>query len=116
MSFAKLHNTPSASFNFATPDSFEYRKPSELVAANGTDKVYKVNALYINKKGQFGDEPVIITDECIVNAPSHLSDAVKGILLDDNSVKMINDGKVGFKLYQYENKFGTQYSVSWVDL
>lgn len=116
MSFAKLHNTAVASFNFETPAHFTYQKPVDLAQEKGLDHVYKVNAIYINRKGKYGDEPVIITDECIVNAPSHLVDTVKNILTDENSVKLINDGKVGFKLYEYENKKGVQHGLTWVDL
>ncbi len=116
MSFAKLHNTPSAAFTFITPEGFTYEKPVDLVKVNGLDKVYKVNALYINKKGQFGDEPVVITDDCIVNAPAHLVEAVKVILFDEKSVQMINDGKVGFKFYEYKNSKGNQIGLTWVDL
>ncbi len=116
MSFAKLHNTAVANFNFETPAHFTYQKPIDLVQENGIENVYKVNAIYINKKGKYGDEPVVITDECIVNAPSHLVDTVKNILLDDHSVQLINDGKVGFKFYEYKNSKGDQIGLTWVDL
>lgn len=116
MSFAKKHNTVVTHFDFETPSDFDYKKPANLIVEYGEDKVYPVKAIYINKKGQFGDEPVIVTDEFIVNAPSHLVDSIKEIFEDENSVKLINEGKVGFKLYSYENKFGTQYSVTWVDV
>lgn len=116
MSFAKLHNVAIAHFDFETPSDFEYKKPAHLVVEHGVDKVYPVKALYINKKGQYGDEPVIVTDEFILNAPSHLVDSVKGILLDEKSVKMINDGKVGFKFYEYKNSKGNQVGVTWVDI
>ncbi len=116
MSFANLHNAVIAVFNFDTPEHFTYEKPIDLVKENGLEKVYKVNAIYINKRGKYGDEPVVVTDECIVNAPSHLVDAVKGILVDDKSVQMINDGKVGFKFYEYKNAKGDQIGLTWVDL
>lgn len=116
MSFANKHNVVVASFDFETPDNFEYKKPANLIAEFGDDKVYPVKAIYINKKGKFGDEPVIITDEFILNAPSHLAESCKVILQDETSVKMINDGKVGFKLYGYTNNFGQQYGVTWVDV
>lgn len=115
MSFANKHNAKANPFTFATPDSHEYMKPADLVAQNGVDSVYKLNAIYVNKKGQFGDEPVFITDNEIVNAPSHMMETVNNILNDDESVKMIVDGKVTFKFYEYRNKKGDQVGITFLD-
>lgn len=115
MSFANKHNAKANPFTFVTPESHEYMKPVDLVAQNGIDAIYKLNAIYVNKKGQFGDEPVFITDNEIVNAPSHMMDTVNNILNDDESVKMIVDGKVTFKFYEYKNKKGDQVGITFLD-
>lgn len=113
--FASKHNAKPNPFTFKTPDSHQYVKPSDLVASNGLDKVYKLNAIYVNKKGAYGDEPVFVTDDEIVNAPSSMMESVNGILNDSESINLIIDGQVYFKLYEYENKYGTQHSIAWVD-
>lgn len=114
MSFANKHNFKP--FTYKTPESHEFVKPAELVARNGIETTYTLRAMYVNKGGQFGDEPVFITDDFILNAPSHLVSSVKEIINDGESTQLVNDGQVAFKLYEYENKFGKQYGVTWVDV
>ena len=64
---------------------FEYDKTKEREYTNlqnlfnrfGNDKVYIVHALFINTKSRFGDSPIIVTSDYMVNAPKHLLDTVK---------------------------------------
>lgn len=114
-SFAKKHNVKPSPFTFQTPENHPYKKPIELVTEFGLDKTYKVNAFYINKGGKFGDEPVIVTDDFILNAPSHLVGMVKEVLEDSESINLVLDGQVYFKFYEYENSKGSQVGVTWVD-
>lgn len=117
MSIANKYNKGSG-FNFKVPETFEYVSPEELYKANGENHVYLVKALYINRKSQYGDAPVIVTDECMVNAPSHLLDTVNDMLQDEELIEAVNNDLFGFKIYQYNtNKAkGTYYSVKWVDI
>ena len=114
-SFANKHNAKPNPFPFVTPDTHEYKKPAQLVAENGINAVYRLNAIYVNKKGAYGDEPVLVTDNELVNAPSSLMESINGILDDSESINLIIDGQVSFKLYEYQNKYGLQHGVSWVD-
>lgn len=114
-SFANKHNAKPNPFTFETPEHFQYSKPETLVVTNGIDETYKLNAIYVNKKGQFGDEPVFVTDNELVNAPSHMMDTVNEIMNDSESINLIIDGQVHFKFYEYKNKFGKQYGITWVD-
>ena len=116
MSFAKKYNVVKPSFDFKPSDDAEYIKPSELVQLNGIDAAYQLRACYINKKGLYGNEPVLITDAFLVNAPTHFAETVENVLKDANAVKLINTGKVGFKFYEYENRYGKQYGIQWVDM
>lgn len=117
MSFAKRFNTPTANFDFDMKGKdLPFCSLKDLAHANGLDAVYQIKMLYINKKGKHGDSPCIVTPHNIVNAPSHLLDTVIDILNDTPSINIINDGYAGFKLYQYENKFGKQLSIEWVDI
>lgn len=115
-SFAKRFNTPTANFDFEMPENHEYIDLRSLASQRGLDEAYVVRMLYINKKGKFGDNPVVVTDDHLVNLPSHLLETVKDILTDAPSISMINNGEVGFKIYQYNNQFGDQYSIEWIDI
>ena len=117
MSFAKRFNTPTASFTFEMDGkTLPFCDLRALANQNGIDAVYQVKMLYIGKGGKFGDAPCIVTANNIINAPANMLNVVKEILSDQASVNIINDGYAGFKLYEYENKFGTQYAVEWVDI
>lgn len=114
--FANKHNTKPNPFTFKTPEGHPYTKPYELVGVNGLDATYIVRALYINKGGKFGDEPVIVTDGFTLNAPHSMVDMVAAIIDDGESTQLINSGVVAFKLYEYTNKYGKQHGVTWVDV
>lgn len=115
--FAGKHNPGITKlFHFEIPKGFEYVDFATMARKYGIDNPFKVNAIYINIKGKYGDQPVIATDNELVNAPHHLTDNAREIMSDGESVAMINDGVVGFYLYEYENKYGTQYSLEWCDL
>lgn len=81
-------------------------------------EVFTVHGLYINTKGNFDDAPVAALDECYVNLPAHLCESVREILRDSKAIKAINEGKVGFTIYSYEQRrFNkTCYSIRWVDI
>ena len=116
MSFAKRFNTAKTRFEYQAPDNTPFFKPAELVAKNGIDKVYTLKACYVNKKGLYGNEPVLITEDCFINAPAHIAEVVEQVVKDENSIKLVNLNKVGFKFYEYENKYGQQFGIEWVDL
>ena len=116
MSFAKKFNTAKAQFTFEPNENTPFFKPSELVALNGIDMVYPLKGCYLNKKGLYGNEPVLITETHFINAPSHLAETIANVLKDENAVKLVNLNKVGFKFYEYENKYGTQLGIEWIDL
>jgi len=113
--FAKKHNAGVRLFLFDIPEHFTYKDLKQMAAEYGLKAEHKVNAIYINKKGLYGDQPVIATNNELVNAPHHMTEQVKEILADAESVNLVNGGYVGFKLYTYENKHGTQYAIEWID-
>lgn len=116
MSIANKYNSATVKFNFEIPETYVFAKPSDLVQAHGINHIHKVRSLYINTKGKYGNEPVIVTDTCLLNAPSHVCDVVQAMLTDDETIKAINDGKLGFHFYEYQNQYGNQYSLVWRDL
>ena len=117
MSIANKYNKTKM-FNFVIPTEYGYITLSELYSKNGKDKVYPIKAMYINKKSRYGDSPIVATDECLVNLPSHLLDTVKQMINDEEVVDAVNENKLGFTIYQYENKQNKElcFSVNWNDL
>ena len=116
MSFANKHNTKPSPFTFKTPEMHPFVKTLDLVEQNGIDAVYTIRAMYVNKGGKFGDEPVIVTDDFILNAPHHLVNVVKEIIDDGESTQLVNSGQAAFKLYEYKNAKGNQLGVTWCDV
>lgn len=118
MKFSEKYNKGSRVFDIETKD-FVFAKLSELYAIN-KDNVHILDGLYINNGGNFDDHPVaILSDErWLVDLPSHMTDTVKDVLNDAESIDLIKKGCVGFKIRQYtDKKYGkTCYSVEWVDL
>ena len=116
MSFAKRFNTAKTRFEYQAPDNTPFFKPVELVVKNGIEKVYTLKGCYVNKKGLYGNEPVLITEHCFINAPAHIAEIVEQVVKDENYINLVNLNKVGFRFYEYENKYGLQFGIEWVDL
>lgn len=115
---ANKYNKQNNIFTFKTPVDFEYTTLDVLFNDNSQSYVYPVKSLFLNKKSRYGTHPVVITDHELVDLPKHLLDTVKDMIADDECVSAINNGKVGFQIYQYiDSKYKkTCYSVTWVDI
>lgn len=111
MSFAKKYNHSTPRFAYDTAGK-DFVKMSELEIG----KVYKVNAVWINKKSKFGDCPVIGSDKFMVGIPKHMLNDVCNILADDEAVADISNGKVGFSVRTYEKNGGLFFTISWEDI
>lgn len=103
-------------FDYDNTVEREFISFKELVNEHGIGKVYPIQAIFINDKSKFGDAPVLISNEFMVNAPQHLLETAKEMIADDNLVDMVNQGKVGFELYAYKGKNGNGISCNWVEL
>lgn len=114
MSFASKYNKRKL-FNVDTTD-FEYINTADLVKKDGIGKKYPLTAIYINSKSKYGESPVFATDKCLVNIPSHMTETAKQILEDDEAIQQINDGQVGFKLYEYTKDDKPYIGVEFVDM
>ncbi len=118
MGIANKYNRTKV-FKFSIPAEYKYVSLSELYQRNGKDMIYPVKAIYINTKSRYNDAPVVATDKELVNFPAHLTDTVKQMLQDDEVIDAVNDGKLGFQIYQYENKYQGHklyFSINWVDM
>lgn len=118
MAFSASKFNKEQKFTFKTPDDFKFTTLDEQFTKNGESEKYKVNALYMNTKSIYGEHPVAVTDNAMVDFPKHLAPTVKEMINDDEAVKAINDGKVGFTIYTYIDKkyHKTCYSVKWIDI
>lgn len=116
MSFASKFNK-GALFTYDISNIDLYFKLKDLGASN---HIFPVRALFINTKGRYADHPQVACDGYFVSLPAHLTDTAKEILKDEEAVKAINDGVVGFMIYAYQYMNGkekaTGYSVKWLDL
>ena len=111
--FDKYDHDPLFTFN--APEDADWYKLSDLVKRDGTGKVYPLKAMYINNKGKFGPNPVLITEHELVSAPEHLTNDVEDMLGRPELVQYINEGHAGFSIYEYSNSFGKAYSINWVE-
>lgn len=106
MSFAEKHNKTRI-FEIET-EGLEYLKPEEAFNRYGKDAVYKLDALFINRKGNYDDAPVAVVttnnDQFMLNMPAHMTEEVEKILTDSSDIKDIKAGKVGIKLRPYHQK------------
>lgn len=118
MKFSEKYNKGARVFDIETKN-FEFATLGGLYAIDA-DKVYKVDGLYINKKGMYDPHPVAIVSDLgrLVDLPSHMTDTVNDVLNDAESIDLIKKGNVGFKIRQYrDEKYGKMcYSAEWVDL
>ena len=103
-------------FDYELTDKHEYRKLEELYKEN-KDGVYGVRLLYTNKKSMYGENEVVVTDDYIINLPKHLTETVEKIKNNEDYLKLINEGKFIFNIYEYEYRQGKEtkkaYSVNW---
>jgi len=103
-------------FDFETPKHFEYKNLKELFNPN-IDNTFKINAMFINTKSKFGNAPVVVTDNELINLPMHLTGTVEQMISDDEIVQAVNNGKAGIEIYEYtSNKWGTHYSVEFIEI
>ena len=118
MAFSASKFNKGSKFTFKTPDNFQYNTLDVLYSQYGNEVVFPVKALYLNDKGKFGTHPVVVTDKELVDLPKHMTETVREIMADDEAVDAINNGKVGFTVYQYiDSKYKrTCYSITWVDV
>ena len=103
-------------FDYELTDNHEYKSLKELYKEN-KDGVYIVRMFYTNKKSLYGENEVVVTDDYIINLPKHLTETVEKIVNNEDYVKLINEGKFVFNIYEYEYKLGKEvkkaYSVNW---
>lgn len=118
MSFANKYNKGNVIFDIDITD-FSFMKLSDVYTGYGKN-VIQVDGLYINKKGKFNPHPVAINveEKMLIDLPEHMTETVKEILKDGESISLIKRGCVGLRATKYTDKKykKTCYSAEWVDL
>ena len=106
MSFAEKHNKTRI-FDVET-EGLEYVKPEYAFNKCGRDAVYRLDALFINRKGNYDDAPVAVVtinnEKFMLNMPAHMTEEVEKILADSEDINDIKSGRVGIKLRPYHQK------------
>lgn len=119
MSFAAKYNKGSK-FDIDTT-GFEYRNLDTLKES----QVIIIRGLFINEKRtkrKKWDSPVVIASDCYYNLPTYLTDQVRDMLADPETIQDINDGKCGMKRRNYTYKDADTgedvdgIGVEWVDV
>ncbi len=115
-SFASAFNK-FGKFEYDTTN-FEYKSLKDLYTEYGKEQVYPVTSCHVNTKSKFGDSPVISTLDCHVNLPAHMLQTINDILASSDAIQAINDGCVGFSIYEYVSSTynRTCYSIRFVDI
>ena len=102
-------------FKYDNEKERNYTSLIELANEYGLKPVYEIHAFFINTKSKFGNAPIIVIENHFVNAPHHLLETVQNMIADEEIIQLVNDRKLGFKIYDYNGKNGHGYSVEWVE-
>lgn len=94
-----------------------FKMSEDEKATTGKKPVFTITGIFINNKSKFGPRPFVSTPGFLVDLPSHMLDTAKEMLTDDELIKEINDGKVGFTVRAYySNRYNKDcFSVDFVD-
>jgi len=105
MSFASKYNALSARQGFSIDTTgFQYKTLKDLYNPKQPNRAFALRGVFINTKSQFGEQPILITDRCFVNAPRFMLDTIKEMMQDPEAIEAMENGLAGFSIYQYENK------------
>lgn len=94
----------------------EFKSLKDLYFENGSGKEYEVRGVY-TYSSKYGESCFIKSDGYNIQLPNHLTETVKQIRDDEESVNQINSGDVVVTIYsyglpdKYPNK--TFYSISF---
>lgn len=103
------HQTVAPNFDFPEKER-DFVKLAELYP----NKKYNILAVFINKKGKFGDQGLFVIDDYQVNLPPHLLDLAHDLRQDQEIIDAINNRELAFEIYQYNGKNGVGYSLNLV--
>lgn len=106
------HQNVVANFDFPEKER-EFKKLEELHKQQPKAR-YTILAVFINKKGKFGDQGIFVTNDFQVNLPPHLLELSQELRQDDEIIEAINKRELAFEIYEYNGKNGKGYSINLV--
>lgn len=88
---------------------------AEIYAKQGnTPLVFE--AILLSNKGKYGMSALVVMENSSAWLPSHMTDTVKEILKDDETVEDIKAGKCAISVREYEKEGRVLYSVDFVEV
>lgn len=95
-----------------------YTNLKELFTKNVSSKIYIVRALYLAEKGKYPHPVAVVDDGVYVDLPAHMMDQVKDMRADSVATDLINSGKCGFTIYEYDSDKRAEkcYAVDFCDI
>ena len=100
-----LNSQASVKFDRMDDRDRPFKKLSDLIAENGNeDTTYKVDGCYINTKGKFGDNGVIVSGDINIDIPQGGVESIRKILENEELINLINAGKMYVRPYSYNSK------------
>lgn len=114
----KKFNKAVATYNYELDDTYTFISLEELFSIAPNYAAFRIMGFYISRAGKFGDAPVAVIKNYLVNLPTHLLEQVKEIMATEEITDLINAGKCAFSIYEYySKKFDVQcYSVIFLDV
>ena len=114
MGILEQFNSRVGQYTFELEESKRVFYSLSDLANNGiTEK--DVKGLFINKKGKYGDNAVVVSNDCFVSLPHHLTETVETMIYNETITEMINNDKVYFKIRPCTKEGKTYYSIKWME-
>ena len=88
---------------------------AELYAEGGNTPIV-FNALLLSNKGKYGTTALVVTDDYTTWLPSHMTEIVKKILNDDETIEDIKAGRCAISVVEYTKDRRVLYSVDFVEV
>ena len=104
----KYSNGGSPQYDYDNEKERDFIKLAELPQ----DKKYTIEALFINTKGKFGNQGVIVIENYFVNLPNHLTEMIEEMRSDNEVTEAINNRELAFEIYEFTSKKYNRTSVS----
>lgn len=104
----KYSNGGTPQYDYDNEQERDFIKLAELPQ----DKKYTIEALFINTKGKFGNQGVIVIENYFVNLPNHLTEMIEEMRSDSEVTEAINHRELAFEIYEFTSKKYNRTSAS----
>lgn len=113
MSFSSKFNRGPL-FDINTKD-FPFKSLKDIYESSGKATI-PFMGFYFSKKGNYGEQVVVISDKFLLNLPKHECDRFHDIAADMDAINDIKSGNVAIKLTEpYISHGKTCYGIEFVD-